>query len=295
MIGATGFLGSHLVAKLSATGHPLALFNRAAPPVVGGQAAAGLRDAETVFFLAAGLNPSLAAHSPSHVEAEDALLTTVLEALVRERRRPVLVLASSGGAVYAPDQPSPYRESTPTGPTSAYGRAKLRLEQRLFGYAGRIRPLALRLSNVYGPGQRPARGYGVLPHWLSAAARNEPIRVFGDPGVARDYVHVDDVTRVLAAVHETVGAGLTEVLPTTLNVGSGVATSLVDLLAIVCSVADREVVVRYEEGRPFDRQSYWLDSSLAERLLGWRSDIDLRTGVRNCWERMHGLREGITT
>ncbi|MFG3051499.1 NAD-dependent epimerase/dehydratase family protein [Kitasatospora sp. NPDC048239] len=292
VIGATGFLGSRLVSELGAAGRPLALFNRSAPAVVGGRASAGLRDAQTVFFLAAGLNPVLAASSPEAVAAEHALLTEVLEALVHARRRPVFVLASSGGAVYAPAAHSPYRESALTGPTSAYGLAKLRLEQRLLGYSRRIRPLALRLSNVYGPGQRLARGYGVLPHWLAAAARDEPVRIFGDPRVARDYVHVDDVARMLAVIHDTVGAGLADTLPEVLNVGSGIPTPLGDLLDIVREVVGRNLVVRPEEGRPFDRQSNWLDTSLARDVLGWKAEVELRDGVRQCWAHLQELRTG---
>lgn len=285
VVGATGFIGSRLVERLSAAGHPLALYNRDRPPIHGGWAHAGLRDARIVYFLAAGLNPVLAARSPQDVVAEHTLLASVLEALAREpKNRPLVVLASSGGAVYAPDHPAPYRESTPTGPISAYGHAKLRLEQLLLSYSGWVDPLILRLSNVYGPGQRTARGYGVLPHWLTAAARDEPILLFGDPGVARDYVHVDDVARFLLTVHGFAAAGLAEQLPHIMNVGSGVATSLADLLELVRDVVGRDLDVRREKGRPFDRRSNWLDASLAARTLDWRTGIDLRDGVRGCWE-----------
>lgn len=292
VIGATGFLGARLVAELDAAGCSLALFNSAAPPVVDGRAVAYLREAETVFFLATGLNPVVAAHSPARVAAEYHLLTGVLEALTRSGSRPVFVLASSGGAVYAPDMAPPYQETAPTRPTSAYGQAKLRLERRLLAYSAVIRPLVLRLSNVYGPGQRPRRGYGVLPHWLAAAARNDPIRLFGDPGVARDYVHIDDVTRFLVAVHRTVGSDRRAMLPHIMNVGSGKPTSLAELLTLIRDVVGRNLVVEKEESRPFDRQSNWLDPSLAYEALGWRARVDLRDGIRECWDHLLGLRTG---
>ncbi|MFJ6696948.1 NAD-dependent epimerase/dehydratase family protein [Streptomyces sp. NPDC091272] len=284
VIGATGFIGSHLVAGLTAEGSgPPAAFNRAFPPVTGGRAAPGLAAADVVYFLAAGLSPVLAEQRPDLVEAERALLAQVLEALSAQGRRPVLVLASSGGSVYAPEIAPPYREATPTRPDSAYGHAKLRLENELAQYADAVRAVVARLSNVYGPGQRAARGFGVLPHWLSAAARGEPVRVFGDPHVVRDYVHVDDVTRLLLTLRRGAHGGR---LPAVVNVGSGAPTSLSGLLDIVSTVTGGSVAVRWERGRSFDHRGNWLDVSRARAELGWQATVPLAEGVRQCWARV---------
>ncbi|GAB7042953.1 MULTISPECIES: NAD-dependent epimerase/dehydratase family protein [Catenuloplanes] len=292
VIGATGFIGSRLVAELTSSGHPVARFNQAHPPVVGGRAAPGLCDAEIVLFLAARLSPALAERHPEQIAAERKLLIDVLEVLRRSGRSPVFVLASSGGTVYSPDVWPPYAESALTRPTSAYGRAKLRLERELLDHAAHVRPVILRLSNVYGPGQRPAHGYGVLSHWLDAAARRQPIRVFGDPDVVRDYVHVDDVAGILTTLHRrTADTGL-DGIPAVLNVGSGAPTSLNDLLGIVSTVVDRRIEVVREGGRQFDRRGNWLDSSLAHATLGWKAQIGLTDGVRECWRHLLDERAG---
>lgn len=280
VVGATGFIGSRLVTRLRRTGHPVAGFNQAHPPVVDKRPAAGLGEAEVVFFLAARLSPQLAARRPDRVAAERALLLDVLDAVGRRGRRPAFVLASSG-AVYAPQARTPYPESAPAGPTSAYGRAKLRLEQDLLGHAGRVRPVVLRLGNVYGPGQHTADGYGVLPHWLSAATRHEPVRLIGDPLAVRDYVHIDDVAELLELV-----CGRMAEVPTVLNVGSGVPTSLAALIAIVSEVVGRDLAVIRESGRAFDRQDTCLDPALAFSALGWRARTDLADGVRQCWDQV---------
>ncbi|EMF01570.1 NAD-dependent epimerase/dehydratase family protein [Streptomyces mobaraensis NBRC 13819 = DSM 40847] len=284
VIGATGFIGSRLTAALTA-GDPRvpAAFNRAVPPVADGRAAPGLAEADIVYFLAAGLSPILAERRPDLVEAERRLLIEVLDALAAAGRRPVFVLAGSGGAVYAPEVAPPYRETTPTRPDSAYGHAKLRLEHELFRRRDAVRAVVARLSNVYGPGQRPVRGFGVLPHWLRAAVRGEPVRVFGDPHVVRDYVHVDDVTRFLLALRTRIAGGR---LPSVVNIGSGVPTSLSGLLDIVSEVTGGSVAVRWERGRSFDRQGNWLDVARADAEFGWRAAIPLAEGVRACWERV---------
>ncbi|NUP14898.1 MAG: NAD-dependent epimerase/dehydratase family protein [Streptomyces sp.] len=284
VIGATGFIGSRLMAGLTADGaRAPAAFNRAFPPVAGGRAAPGLAEADIVYFLAAGLSPVLAERRPDLVEAERRLLVEVLEALAARGRRPVFVLASSGGAVYAPEVEPPYRETTPTRPDSVYGHAKLRLERELFQRSDAVRAVVARLSNVYGPDQRAVRGFGVLPHWLTAAARGEPVRVFGDPHVVRDYVHVDDVTRFLLALRGRIGGGP---LPDVVNVGSGVPTSLSGLLDIVSGVTGGSVAVRWERGRSFDRRGNWLDVARARAELDWRAAVPLAEGVRQCWERV---------
>ncbi|MGB3443786.1 MAG: NAD-dependent epimerase/dehydratase family protein [Actinophytocola sp.] len=286
VIGATGFIGSRLMPALTGAGHPVAWFNSARPPVAHGRAAPGLCEAETVFFLAARLNPLLAERQPDQVVAERRLLNTVLAELARCGRRPVFVLASSGGTVYGLDAAPPFAESAPTGPTSAYGRAKLQLERDLLGHADAVQPVVMRLSNVYGPSQQPEPGYGVLAHWLTAAVRNEPIQLFGDPRVVRDYVYVDDVASVLEAVHRRVAAGTADGIPDVANVGSGVPTSLAELLDTVAAVVGRELVVTREGGRQFDQRGNYLDSSLAHATLDWRATTTLTDGVRQCWDHI---------
>ncbi|GGS81306.1 UDP-glucose 4-epimerase [Planobispora rosea] len=284
MIGAGGFIGSRLVTALEDAGHPVARFTREHPAVVDGRPAEGLRDAESVFFLATGLSPALAERRPELVSAEHSLFRRLMDAFADEGRRPVLVFASSGGTVYAPDARPPYPESAPTGATTAYGRAKLLLERELLGRADAVQPVVVRLSNVYGPGQRIARGYGVLPHWLEAVVSGAPVRIFGDSSVVRDYVHVDDVVGGFLAVQRHVANGLRDRLPSVVNIGSGVPTSLEELLDIVTVTVGRQITVSREEGRSCDRKGNWLDASLAWRALGWRAEIDLKDGVRQCWD-----------
>lgn len=287
VIGSTGFIGSRLVATLDRTGCTPITFNRTVPPLVRGRPAPGLRTADTIYFLAAGLTPALAERQPQRVVAERALLVDVLDTLAAEGRRPVVVLASSGGAVYASTAHPPYSESAPTTPSSAYGRAKLCLEQELARYAAAVQPVVLRLANVYGPGQRAASGYGVLAHWLAATACGDPVHLFGDPDVGRDYLHVDDVADVLLRIHREVMTGQAGALPPVVNVGSGVPTSLADLLDILRTTAGREVLVESRGPRPFDRPTNWLDITLAETTLGWRPSVALPAGIQQCWDSVH--------
>jgi UDP-glucose 4-epimerase len=289
VIGAAGFIGSHLVAALRAVGVPTAAFTRATPLVRDALPAAGLRAARVIFFLASSITPAIAASRPGRVAADQALLRGLLDALNRDGRRPIFVLAGSGGTIYAPGAAPPYTERSPTGPVCAYGRAKLQMEQTLLARADAVRPFVARASAVYGPGQRPRGAQGVLAHWLVAARDGLPLRLFGDPRTCRDYVYVDDVIAAMLAIYRCAGtvAGRPGPEPKPIvNVGSGRPTSLMELLATVVETVPPPLTVRFDPARGFDRGDVWLDVSAGADRLGWRPETPLRKGVAATWQAL---------
>src|SRR5690349_3082366 len=74
------------------------------------------------------------------------------------------------------------------------------LERLLLDRADTVPGVVLRLSNVYGPGQRVDKSQGVLAYWLRAAAAGKPVPLIGDPQARRDYVYVHDVVDCLLRV-----------------------------------------------------------------------------------------------
>ena len=153
------------------------------------------------------------------------------------------------------------------------------MERALLGdtsHAGRA--VVLRISNAYGPGQRLGRGQGVIGHWMAAAARGEPLRVFGDPAATRDYVFIEDVVDAIRLLV----LGTSAEVPTVLNIGSGVPTTLGELADLVSSVVGGAEIER-EPGRTFDRHDTWLDVSLAKKAIGWVAGVPLIEGLRRTW------------
>jgi UDP-glucose 4-epimerase len=145
-----------------------------------------------------------------------------------------------------------------------------------------LRGLAVRISNVYGPGQRAGTGQGVVAHWLDAALRGRALHVFGDVQTRRDYVYVVDVARALCLADAAFAAGTLEV--EVLNIGSGVPTSLADIVEVVRAVVARsDLKVVYDSGRSFDRQGTWLDVRLAAEVLGWSATTPFAEGVARQW------------
>lgn len=289
VIGAAGFIGSRLVRALREAGIPAFSFVRQSPYLRDGPAAEELRRARTVFYLATSITPALAEQHPDLVEADRSAFVALLRQLGDAGTRPTVVLTSSGGTAYDPDVPPPYCEDSPVRPTSRYGKAKLRLEEELLSHGDVIRPVVLRLANVYGPGQRSCNGLGVIPHWLEAIAAGRPVRVLGPWETSRDYVYVDDTVDAMVRLH-LLSSGhdrLPEAdLPSVINIGSGVPVSLGTLLSVVSKVIGFTPVVDHGAPRSFDRAATWLDVTRAWKALGWRPSTPLETGVARAWRAL---------
>jgi dTDP-L-rhamnose 4-epimerase len=180
-------------------------------------------------------------------------------------------------------------ESHPAAPTSVYSVTKLATEQLAVSWslAYGLPTVALRYFCTYGPGQSMSNPYtGLMTIFLARIAAGEPPLVFEDGLQTRDFVFVDDVAmaNVLALEAEGDPAEPASVL----NVGTGVATTVLEVARTVCELTgfDRapEVTGRRRLG---DVRHIVADPSRAERALGWRASIDLRTGLERtlAWAR----------
>jgi len=272
--GAHGFIGSALATALGESGHAVVPFTSERPITSdeGRQAARGL---DSLVWAASSSTPATVGYDPSIGAAE---LRTFQEAMrvIAETQIPRFVLISSGGTVYG-GGPSPSTEDDPVLPVSEYGRLKAQIEQA--ARSARPDTTILRLANVYGPGQLAKGGQGVLGHWLKAICEGNPPIIYGNPSVARDYVYVDDCARaIIAAIEEERAAGLT------INIGSGVPTSLGELLAVVEEATGRSARAVCESGRPFDNSSTWLSIGRARDILGWEPETSLSEGVAAMWD-----------
>jgi UDP-glucose 4-epimerase len=284
VVGAHGFVGWHVAAALCAAGAPVIAVGRSNTADLG----VVLHRAAVVFYLAGTVTPQTAESAPDKVRADHSAFTELLASCMRRGTLPILALASSGGTVYDSAAPAPYTENTPTRPATAYGCAKFALEQAALAATGAVRPLVVRLSNVYGPGQRPRGGLGVIAHWLEAARTGGQPVLYGDPDVARDYVFVGDVASALVGVW-TRREELADSCPLILNVGSGVPTSLSQVFRAVCAAVGRDLSLTAAPARRFDRSDVWLDIAKASDTLGWRPAVSLEEGVMYTWRALSAV------
>ena len=134
--------------------------------------------------------------------------------------------------------------------------------------------VSARLSNIYGPGQPSGRGQGVIAEWFSTLQSGGALKVFGDLGSSRDYLHIDDT---IDAIRILAGGKVTGVV----NVGSGVQTTLQDLIKIFRKVSRTNLNFEFNSKRIFDRSAYYLSVEKAKDKLGWSPKIVLESGIKS--------------
>ena len=207
----------------------------------------------------------------------------MLNAMVTRGVRKIIFI-SSGGTVYGIPRYLPIDEYHPTEPLVSYGITKLTIEKylHLFERLHGIRAITLRVANPYGERQRIETAQGAVTVFLHRALTGQPIEIWGDGSVARDFIHISDVARafLLAANY----SGLSSVF----NIGSGVGTSLNDLIMLLEEVLGKLIERSYFPARPFDVPVSVLNNDLAQTELRWTPTISMREGIARTAEWMSG-------
>ena len=297
VVGGNGFLGSHLVDRLSADGHEVVVFDRFSTPVprydtAGVRAIRGdlsdtdavraaMRGVDEVYHFVSPTTPATAAADPladirDGLPRSAALMQAAVDAEVGR-----LIFASSGGTIYGDQRVEAFSERDVPEPISPYAVGKLAVEGylRYFRRTHGLDTIALRISNPYGYRQEGARGQGIIAIALHAVAAGRPITVFGDGSMVRDYIAVEDVAAGIAAI-----AGR-EHQHEVYNIGSGRGTSLTELLAVIERTTGRPVITESAAVPPsFVRRSV-LDISRIVGEFGVVPTISLEDGVADVWRR----------
>jgi len=242
--------------------------------------AEAMRGCEIVFHLVSTTLPKSSNDNPAYdVETNVIGTLRVLESARRSGVRMIL-FPSSGGTVYGIPRSVPIAESHPTEPTCSYGIAKLAIEKylqlyrQLHGLDYRI----LRIANPYGEHQRTTANQGAVAVFLSQALSGEPVEIWGDGSVVRDFLYMGDVCSAF------LGAMAYRGEERVFNIGGGQGHSLNELLDEIERVVGRPVERRYSAVREFDVPVNVLDISRARRELAWQPMVDLREGLRRTCE-----------
>ena len=220
----------------------------------------------------AGVRPSFlepARYSRVNVEGTATVLESALAAGIEQ------VLFASSSSVYGNSTPLPAHEDAPAiVPESPYAASKRAAELVAGAICKRATTLsctALRFFTVYGPRQRPEMA---ITLWTRALLAHQPITVFGDGSMRRDFTHVDDIVRgVLAATAEK-RPGLRAY-----NLGSGAPVTLSALLRALAAAAGVEPVLATAPVPPGDVDATFADIQRARTALGWSPRVPLVEGL----------------
>jgi UDP-glucose 4-epimerase len=285
VLGAGGFIGTHLCRGLAHWGARVHGFGRAPayPDALRGirwttaefgdrsALARAIEGSDIVFHVLGGTTPESSNKDPvADLQGCTRASLEMLEICRISNIRKV-VFVSSGGTVYGLPQTIPIPETAPTEPICAYGISKLAVEKYLYLYR-RLHDLdyaVLRVANPFGAYQRPDRRQGVIAAMIHRILLDEPVEIWGDGRVVRDFIYIEDVVRALIGVVGYCGPYRV------FNVGSGIGRSILDVVADIAVVLDgTRIVPVYKPGRATDVPVNILDISLIQKELSWAPATD---------------------
>jgi len=230
--GGAGFIGTHLCKHLHDLGHQvISLDCNHVGDKPWGCVAADIRDSleldgiDIIVHLAAQISVPISIEHPDetlsvNVDGTSSIIAAAESSGVKR------ILFASSAAVYGDSDQVPISEEAPLIPQSPYAVSKIIGEELL--RRSEIESCSFRFFNVYGPNQSAEGGYAaVIPAFKKAIAEGKECTIFGDGTQIRDFIHVDDLVRIIGL------AIAAEKLPLELNIASGEATSLLDLIEIL--------------------------------------------------------------
>jgi nucleoside-diphosphate-sugar epimerase len=275
LIGATGFIGRHVRDRAVADGVEVVTASRSAGLDLSSAAVTAQRVREfapdAVVNCAGVTQGSLAAMIAGNVVAVAHLVAAVSGRGIR--------LVHLGSAAEYGDTPvgTPTREDTTPRPAGAYGITKLSGTELIrAAVADGLDAVALRVFNPVGPGSPVSSLAGRLVSELRSAGGDVQV---GSLDAHRDLVDVRDVAGAIVAAAYTPGP-----LPPVLNVGSGRATQLRELVSslVLISGSERRVM----EATDVSAGTSWSQADLTaiRQVLGWNPVTDLRTSLWDLWE-----------
>jgi len=294
VLGGNGFIGSHVVDHLKAAGHAVRVLDRKRErfrvPIQGVDyrltdfrdttvLAEALEGIDVVFHLVSTTVPSTSNLDPLSDIQNNLVDSVRLLQLMVQQRVPKIVYLSSGGTVYGIPEVMPIPESYPLQPICSYGIVKAAIENYLymFHHLYGLEYVVLRASNAYGERQGHMGVQGVIATFMFEILKGEPIEIWGDGSVVRDFIYVGDLAElcVHAAVSNVSGI---------FNAGSGQGYSISEVLDTIAIASGVSVTPQYKPGRVYDVPHVVLDISRAKKEFRWSPKGTFSECIGLTWE-----------
>lgn len=230
---------------------------------------------DVCFHLAAQASVVISVSNPSldfdhNILQPILLLKTLLKTDCKK-----FVFSSSGGTIFGEPVNVPTSEEDYAGePQSPYGVAKKRLNEliQIITKDTNMSYSILNFSNVFGPKQDPHGEAGVISIFSNKFLSNERPIIYGDGNQTRDYVYVLDVVEAMI-----LSSRLEDNL--FLNIGTGVETSVNQLVEIMKDKFNSDIEPIYQDAREGELLRSVLDNSKALATIGWKPVYDLNAGM----------------
>jgi UDP-glucose 4-epimerase len=293
VVGGSGFIGSHVVDRLLIHGHSVRVFDRqperSRAPLPGVDycyadfadrmaLVEALTGMDAVYHLLSTTVPGTADLDPK-TDVQDNLIGTInlLDSMQRLGLSRILFL-SSGGTVYGVPDTIPIPETHPLRPINSYGIVKATIEHYLEMYRRTrgLSPIIVRASNPFGPRQAHSGVQGVISTFLRQIQERQPLEIWGDGTVVRDYLEVGDLAELCVRAGTSGNEGV-------YNAGSGHGVSINEIVEAARKVTGSGFRVVYKPGRAIDVPCSVLDCSRAKHDFGWECEIGFEAGLSELW------------
>lgn len=315
--GSAGFIGYHLCARLLREGHAVTGYDALTPyydprlkqerhrrlaefaaftPVI-----AQLEDKEALDRAVDGAPPDVVVHLAAQagvrysLEApEDYGSSNVMGSLnvleLARRLKPRHLLLASSSSIYGMLPGVPWHETDKADePVSIYAATKKAMELMAHSYAHLfdIPTTAFRFFTVYGPWGRPDMA---LFRFFEAIAKDEPIQIYGEGRMARDFTYIDDLVEAVIRLIDIVpvrgaasvaGDTLSPIAPfRVVNVGGGQPVGLIDFIEAIERTVGHPVKRTLLPMQPGDVPVTFASADLLAALTGYRPSTSVEEGIR---------------
>ena len=232
--------------------------------------------ADAIVHLAA--RPSVPRSLADPLASHHANATGTVHVLEAARANSVgQVIVASSSSVYGANPTLPKHEGLKPSPVSPYAASKLATEaytlawQASFG----LKALAFRFFNVFGPLQAAGHAYAaVIPAFVDAALRGQPLPIHGDGSQTRDFTFVGTVVAVLANALELQVSD-----PEPVNLAFGTRSSLLDVIAELEALVGQPLERTHQPSRPGDVKDSQADTSRLRALFPETEPVALTEGL----------------
>ena len=259
--GSAGFVGKHLVKKLSGK-HEVVVYDR-----LDGQDVLDsrlltkkLQDVDLIIHLAAFISAQESWEKPMDYMRNNALGTlSVINCAIKAGVKKVIFFSSA--AVKAK-------------PITPYAVSKISAEEIVKLYSNKINMIVVRPENIYGLGQKANYGY-VIHNFIKAVKNGENIKIYGTGNQTRDFIYTDDVIEVVEKLIELdVKSG------SVISLGTGKEIKIIDLAKLVMKVMNKKVGIVFGKKRAEPVKSVADVRTLSILKINTKNFVNLKTGIK---------------
>ncbi len=299
LIGGTGFIGKHIGIGLHKKGIKAISFSRNpdlrfleeyAPSIIGEKISefyetsqiTNLKTATSLIYLASNSVPSTVNNNVELEYKKNVMpAMRVFDYITNITPTIRIVYLSSGGTVYGSGHCSPIGEGEELNPNTPYAYGKIAIENylRLLGNLKGLSYSIVRASNPVGRWHsNPEQGF--IGAAIARIEAKLPIVIYGTGETVRDYVDADELANAMLrlALNCKASAGLI------VNVGSGIGTSLNEIVEVLKVISGVNICVNYKPSRGTDLLYSVLDCNKIQEETGWSAKKGITELVESIWE-----------